>query len=101
MPITNNNAAASSFSYINGNNPMREITDRLNDVGNYLGSSPINQTSVTNFGYLITLPPVSSLPSGVPTGSVAMSGSNAALKLYVYTGAGSIQNGWASASIGG
>lgn len=101
MPI-NSNTAASSFTYVQGNNRMGEITDRLSDIGNYLGSSPIYQSTVANFGYLITLPPVSPLPTGtnVTTGSVAISGSGTNTKLYIFTGAGQT-SGWATASIGG
>jgi hypothetical protein len=99
MPI-NSNAAASSFAYGPGGNRIGEITDRLIETANYLASSPTYQSTVANFGYLITLPPVNPLPTGVPTGSVAISGSGAGIKLYVFTGAGNT-SGWATASIGG
>jgi hypothetical protein len=100
MPI-NSNAAASSFSYVQGGNRLGELTDRLSEVGNYLASSPIYTTDVTNFGYLLTLPPVNPLPLAVPTGSVAISGSGTSIRLYVFTGAGTTRSGWATASIGG
>jgi hypothetical protein len=100
MPI-NSNAAASSFAYGPGGNKVGEITDRVNEIGNYLASSPTYQSDITNFGYLLTLPPVNPLPLAVPTGSVAVSGSGANIRLYVFTGAGTTRSGWATASIGG
>ena len=97
MAISNNNAAA-PFTYQPGGNRLGEVTDRLIETSNYLGSSPIYQSNISNFGYLITLPPVHPLPTTPPTGSVAISGSGATLRLYVYTGAGAL-SGWGSASI--
>jgi hypothetical protein len=95
------NAAASNFTYGPGSNKLGEVTDRLIQTANYLASSPIYQSDITNFGYLLTLPPVNPLPLAVPTGSVAVSGSGANIKLYVFTGAGTTRSGWATASIGG
>ena len=101
MPI-NSNAAASSFTYGPGGNKVGEITDRVNEIGNYLASSPIYQSNITNFGSLITLAPIAPLPTGanVTTGSIALSGSGTAFRMYVFTGAGNT-SGWATASIGG
>jgi hypothetical protein len=100
MPIENNNAA-SAFAFPAGLDRLGETADRVNEIGLYLGSSPIYTTDPVNFGYLLTLPPVNPLPLAVPTGSVAISGSGTGIKLYVFTGAGSTRSGWATASIGG
>ena len=95
-----NNAAATLFSFVDGLDRLGETADRVSLIGEYLGSSPVYQSDVANFGYLITLPPVHPLPTGVATGSVAMSGSAANLKMFVYGfgAAGSTSNvsGWRS-----
>ena len=99
MPITNN-AAASPYSFVDGFDRLGETADRVNEIGNYLANSPIYTSNVANFGSVITLTPVDPLPTGVPTGSVAMSGSNANIKMFVYGfgAAGSTSNvsGWRS-----
>jgi hypothetical protein len=99
MPI-NSNAAAAPFSYGPGNNKLGEVTDRVAEISNYLASSPVFQSDITNFGYLVTLPPVDPLPTGVPTGSIAMSGSGTTLRMYVYgygaAGSTSAVSGWRS-----
>ena len=98
MAIDANNYAATSFAFLPGLDRLGETADRVNDIGNYLGSSPIYTADVANFGYLVTLPPVNPLPSNVPTGSVAMSGSGASLRMYVYgygtAGTGVDVTGW-------
>jgi len=102
MAIDQNNKAATPFGLnnFNGLSIVSEAADRVNDIGYYLSNSPIYTSEVTNFGYLITLPPVDPLPTGVPTGSVAMSGSNANLRMYVYgygtAGTGVAVSGWRS-----
>ena len=95
--------ALSNFSYgtgvdPNGNtNRFKNIEARLDNTAAFLSASAI---SVDNQSTIL-LTPVSTLPTGVPTGSLAMSGSNANIKLYLFTGAGSISSGWVTASIGG
>ncbi len=94
MAINSNNAA-SPFGLPNfaGLDMLSETADRVNEIGAYLGSSPIYQSDIANFGYLITLNPLHPLPSVVPTGSIAVSGSNANTKLYIYVGAATL-DGW-------
>ena len=100
MAIENNNAASPfGLANFNGLSIVAETADRVNEIGNYLASSPIYTSNVANFGSLVTLTPIDPLPAGVPTGSIAMSGSNANLKMYVYTGKAT-QGGWVSASLG-
>jgi hypothetical protein len=99
MPASN--IAAIPFAFVDGYDRLGEVADRVGHISNYLGSSPIYQSDITNFGYLLTLPPVNPLPLAVPTGSVAISGSGTGIKLYVFTGAGTTRSGWATASIGG
>ena len=99
MSITSN-TTASIFSYVPGGNKIGEITERVMQISEYLASSPVYQSNVANFGYLLTLPPVDPLPasSSMTTGSLALSGSGANIKLYVFTGR-STNFGWASASL--
>lgn len=95
--------ALNDFSYSSqigpngGPNKLLSIEARLDTVATFLSASAI---SVDNQSTIV-LTPVSTLPTGVPTGSLAMSGSNANIKLYLFTGAGSISSGWVTASIGG
>jgi len=99
MPIQNN-AAATPFTFVDGLDRLGETADRVNLIGEYLASSSIYQPTVANFGSVITLTPVDPLPTGVATGSLAMSGSNANLRAYVYgygaAGTGVAVSGWRS-----
>jgi hypothetical protein len=95
-----NNAAATPYFFVDGLDRLGETADRVNEIGIYLASSSIYQSNVANFGSVITLTPMDPLPTGVVTGSVAMSGSAANLKMFVYGfgAAGSTSNvsGWRS-----
>jgi hypothetical protein len=98
MPNTTN--AENLFRPTIGNKTA-DITNRISDISNYLSASVLN-TEDAYFGNLIQLTPISPLPSGVPTGSIAVSGSAGSVKFYVYTGVtgGSGVAGWLSASLG-
>ena len=91
MPIQGTDAK-SDFSYINGNNPWKDAENRLDSIGLFLSSSVLNYATVND---VINLPPYvgASLPTGLPTGSVAISGSTTAMRLYLYNG-----TNWMSAS---
>ena len=103
-----NYAATSNYSYINGNNPMRDIEDRLDAIELLLSESILNTNTASLYpASIASLAPItvtlSSLTSSITTGSLVFSGSASNIKLYVYTGAGTVAGhaGWASASIGG
>lgn len=89
MPIQGSDAKT-NFEYTNGNNPWKDAENRLDQIGLFLSSSVLNYATVND---VLTLPPVASLPTGLPTGSVAISGSTTAMRLYLYNG-----TNWMSAS---
>ena len=89
MPIQGTDAK-SNFEYVNGNNPWKDTENRLDSIGLFLSSSVLNYATVND---VMTLPPQASLPTGLPTGSVAISGSTTAMRLYIYNG-----TNWMSAS---
>jgi hypothetical protein len=99
MPIDSNNAAT-SFVFPIGLDRLGETADRVNEIGLYLAASPTYTSNPANYGSVLTLAPIDPLPSGLPTGSVAMSGSNANLRAYVYgygtAGSGVAVSGWRS-----
>ena len=99
MPNTTN--AENSFSFPSVGNKAGAIADRVNEIGTYLSASVLN-TADAYFGNLIQLTPIHPLPSGIPTGSLAVSGSAGAVKFFVYTGvtSGTAVAGWQSASLG-
>lgn len=91
-------AAFENFSYTNGGTTkFQDIEGRLDAVGTSLATSFLANNTGSTSAQLLNLTISNPLPSGVPTGSIALSGSNAALRLYVYTGGGVA--GWQSASL--
>jgi len=105
-----NYAATSDYTPLNGSNPMKDIENRLDALALMLSESILNANTASaypaNICLLTPLPSgvtLSSLTSSIATGSLVFSGSNAGVKLYVFTGAGTVPGhaGWASASIGG
>jgi hypothetical protein len=105
-----NYPATSDFFPINGNNPMRDIEDRLDSIAQMLSQSILNTNTASvypaNIVALNVLPAgvtLSSLTSSITTGSLVFSGSGANTKLYIWNGAGGVSGhaGWVSASLGG
>lgn len=93
-----------NFAYTNGGTQkFQDIEGRLDAIGASLSSSFLANNTGSTSAQLLSLTISNPLPSGVPTGSIALSGSNAALKLYVYTGYGTVPGatGWSSASLAG
>jgi hypothetical protein len=87
-----------NFAYTNGGvTKFQDIEGRLDSIGASLANSFLSNNTGSTAAQLLNLTISNPLPSGVPTGSIALSGSNAALRLYVYTGAGVA--GWQSASL--
>ena len=91
--------AFQNFSYTSGGTTrLQDIESRLDAIGAALSNSFLVNNTGSTATQLLNLSISSPLPSGVPTGSIALSGSNAALRLYVYTGVGT--SGWQSSSLG-
>ena len=90
--------AFQNFSYTGGGaTRLQDVEGRLDTIGAALSNSFLINNTGSTAAQLLNLSISSTLPSGVPTGSIALSGSNAALRLYVYTGGGVA--GWQSASL--
>lgn len=86
------------FSYVNGENKFRNLESKIDAILFYLSSSYLNNNP-SDTAQVVTLTPfVGALPTAPPSGSIALSGSGAAMKLYVYNAAGST-SGWATGSI--
>ena len=91
-------SAFENFSYTSGGTTkFQDIESRLDSIGTSLSNSFLANNTGSTSAQLLNLTISNPLPSGVPTGSIALSGSNASLKLYVYTGGGVA--GWQSASL--
>ena len=91
-------SAFENFSYTNGGaTKFQDLEGRLDAIGTSLANSFLANNTGSTSAQLLNLTISSTLPSGVPTGSIALSGSNGALRLYVYTGGGVA--GWQSASL--
>jgi hypothetical protein len=102
-----NYSATTGFSYVNGNNPMRDVEERLDAIAAMLSESVLNTNTASAYpANIFSLNPLpsgvtlASLTSSITTGSLALSGSGAGLKLFIFTGTGAT-SGWVSASIGG
>jgi hypothetical protein len=86
-------SATTNFSYTSGGTTkFQDIEGRLDETATFL--------TTPTFTSIVTLTPVATLPTGVATGSIAISGSNSNTKLYIFTGAGNISSGWVTASLG-
>jgi hypothetical protein len=99
-------AAFENFSYLNGGSiKFQDIESRLDAIGISLSTSFLVNNTSSNATNVVTLGVISPLPAAgtVGTGSIAFSGSNANLRMYVYTGYGTVPGapGWSSGSLGG
>lgn len=91
--------AFQNFSYTSGGaTRLQDVEGRLDAIGAALSNSFLVNNTSSTATQLLNLSISSPLPSGVSTGSIALSGSNASLRLYVYTGVGT--SGWQSSSLG-
>jgi hypothetical protein len=91
--------AFENFSYTNGGTTkFQDIEARLDTIGTSLSNSFLANNTGSSYSQILSLTISNPLPSNPPTGSIALSGSDATLKLYVYTGGGAA--GWLSASLG-
>lgn len=90
--------AFQNFSYTSGGSTrLQDVEGRLDAIGAALSNSFLVNNTGSTATQLLNLTISNPLPSNAPTGSIALSGSNAALRLYVYTGGGVA--GWQSASL--
>jgi hypothetical protein len=104
-----NYVATSDYLPIPGNNPMKDVEDRLDAIAAILSQSILNTNTASLYPASIasinTLPAgvtLSSLTSSITTGSLVFSGSGTNVRLYVFTGAGTSipgHAGWVSASL--
>lgn len=99
--------AINGFEYVSGNNPIRELEQRLDQIATFLSGSVLSNAPAynTTTQKVVTFTTVDPLPTGtsVATGSIAFSGSGAATRMYIYTGNGNANGnaGWQTASFGG
>jgi hypothetical protein len=98
--------AFQNFSYLSGGSTkFQDIEGRLDAIGTSLSLSFLANNTSSTAANVITLGVVNPLPAAgtVGTGSIAFSGSNANLRMYVYTGYGTVPGapGWSSGSLGG
>jgi hypothetical protein len=99
-------AANDNFSYIaGGSNKFITIESRLDEIGAYLNNSVLQNNVSSTSANVLTLSTIDPLPTGssITTGSIAFSGSGAGVRMYIFTGNGSIAGapGWQTASFGG
>lgn len=83
--------ALDNFSFDPGSAKMNDIEARLDQIALYLSQSFYGDPR-----QYLTLPLVGSLSASAPTGSLAVSGSGAAQKIYMWNG-----TTWQSGSFGG
>jgi hypothetical protein len=99
-------SAFENFAYTSGGTQkFQDIEGRLDAIGVSLASSFLSNNTSSTADNVVTLGVISPLPApgSVGTGSIAFSGSNTSLKMYVYTGYGTVPGatGWSSASLAG
>ena len=88
MLVSNGGLNVAGVSSFDGNVSIFESSLNLNGSGGLINinDGELRVTGSASITNVLTLPPVSPLPSGKPTGSLAVSGSGANCKIYFFNG---------------